>query len=201
MNIGSSNHLHAGKEFCELSSFAIILFGHSRPLNLRRVLRSLELQGALPVTHVWIDGDQGNPSGQAAIRACREVVECFDVSSRFYHRGHLGFRKLLLTALNFYCDKYEHIAVLEDDCFPTREFIKDIGATLNYIKHYPKYFSCYGSHFGIGEADRNCSRFQGWGWATTSIKLRPLLDELIYLYSIPEFKYLEIASELLQDEK
>lgn len=179
---------------------AILVFGFTRAQNLRRMLRSLQLQSALDITHVWIDGDQGSPSKRAALRSTHEVVTSFNVAETQMHRGNLGFRKALLTALRLYSERYKYLIVLEDDCFPTRTFMSDFKFHLAELERDPTIFSCYGSHFGIGENGGFCTRFQGWGWGTSSERLKPVLEDLIRLYSMPEFQYLDTVREALTDQ-
>lgn len=177
---------------------AIAVFGFTRSDNVRQVLRSLELQGAGEHVHVWIDGHQGDPRKRGAVERTAELARELDGAKIYPHHGNLGFRKMLLTALRWHCERHRHVAVLEDDCFPTSEYFETMKADLAKVDADESLFSCYGSHFGVPvEETGRCPRFQGWGWAAPTRKLAPILDRLIELYSMTEFDYLDAVRDTL----
>jgi hypothetical protein len=87
--------------------------------------------------------------------------------------------------------------LLEDDCFPTRNAVEIFREQLELISDDDSIFSVYGHPFLMSEERGYCNRFQGWGWATTSAKLAPYVDEMISLYSVPEPEYLDFVDRTL----
>jgi hypothetical protein len=47
----------------------------------------------------------------------------------------------------------------------------------------------YGHHFLVPAEQPLCPRFQGWGWATWSDRIRPFIAELAYLFSLRESEF------------
>lgn len=180
--------------------FGIILFGHTRPLYLADVLESLERQNALQYTHVWLDGHQGRPDVKHKTELAAEVVSNYAVAELCRHNGGLGFRKLILQALTHAVQQFDSFVVLEDDCFPTRNAVEMFREGLNTIANQDDVFSVYGHPFMMAEENGCCTRFQGWGWATTSVKMAPYLDKLIDCYSLTEARYLEFVSSALTND-
>ena len=58
-------------------------------------------------------------------------------------------------------------------------------------------FSIYGHPFLVPGEGKTFGRFQGWGWATTSQKLEPILKELFSLYLLTEEEYLSWVKQNL----
>lgn len=183
-----------------MDDFGILLFGHTRPLFIADVLDSLKRQEALDSVHVWLDGDQGNPELLRKVELVSDVVSNFPVASVTRHRGALGFRKLILLALIDAVARFRHIMILEDDCFPTREAVNTFKSELKSIEHDDSIFSVYGHHFLVPAEGEVITRFQGWGWGTTSDKLKPFLENLIDCYSLPESQYLKFVERVLTKE-
>jgi len=180
--------------------FGIILFGHTRPKHMEAMLRSLKQQNALQFTHVWLDGHQGNQNLIEKTQTVTRIVEQYNVARFVRHNGQLGFRKILIQGLLEMVNTYESFVVLEDDCYPTADAIKVFRQGLDRIADNPKIFSVYGHHFLTSSEREHISRFQGWGWATTSEKMRPILHQLIDCYSMTEEQYSLYISSTLTDK-
>jgi len=178
----------------------ILVFGYSRPLHLADTLESLRRQGAIGLVDLWVDGDQGVESQRRRISVTKRVGDGFDVNNRMYHRGQLGFRKLIMMAMRDAISKYRNVVFLEDDCFPTRHAISSFMEMLDEVRDQEDVFSVYGHHFLVGEENGFSTRFQGWGWATTDEKLKPYLDRLIECYSMNEWDYLAWADAMMTPE-
>ncbi|MDB4575819.1 glycosyltransferase, partial [bacterium] len=125
----------------------ILVFGHARPLCIADVLESLHKQGAISNVSVWLDGHQGRPDVKYKTELVREVVAMFPVREVVAHNGSLGFRKLILHALDDAAAKYRYIIVLEDDCFPTRDAVKIFTDELAKTENDESIFSIYGHPF------------------------------------------------------
>lgn len=179
---------------------SILLFGHTRATSIADVLESLKLQGAIANVDVWLDGHQAVPDVRYKTELVKEVVSNFNVRSVTSHNGSLGFRKLVLHALENASANYRYIIVLEDDCFPTSDAIKIFLEELKKIEDDSSVFSVYGHPFLVGEEGEKFSRFQGWGWATTGKKLQQHIGKLIYLYSLRENEYLDFVNNVLTPE-
>jgi hypothetical protein len=180
-----------------VQDFGILLLGCARPLHIAEVLEGLKRQDALAYVHVWIDGHQGDPELKKKTEKVANVVSGYAVAEVYRHQGNLGFRKLILQALTFAVREFKHILVLEDDCFPTRDAVRVFQNELRILEGEPDIFSVYGHYFLTESETDTCSRFQGWGWGTTSDKLKPVLAELIECYSLSEAQYLEFVTNVL----
>jgi len=183
-----------------LDPFGIALFGHTRLDELKAVLESLQKQDALQYTEVWLDGHQGNPLLKQKVTKTFELVQGYPVKRIHRQNGQFAFRKLLILALSEMCGRYRDILVLEDDCFPTRDAVAQFQAEIEAVRSDPRIFSVYGHHFLTDSEGETCARFQGWGWATTSEKLAPVLRQLIDCYSMSEERYLQFVSLALTSE-
>ncbi|MGV6803644.1 MAG: sulfotransferase domain-containing protein [Ruegeria sp.] len=182
------------------AGLGIVVFAYDRPSSLRAVLESLKLQEAIGNTHVWIDGDQGRPDKRAQLDKTAAVAQEYGVHTLHRNAGNFGFRKMILTALKKMSEQYDRLLILEDDCFPTRHAVAGFEAELDLVEQEPDIFSVYGHPFLVdGEGDR-FGRFQGWGWATTVQKLRPILDELTECYMLAEEDYLAFVDDALTDD-
>jgi FkbM family methyltransferase len=171
-----------------------------RPDLLQCLLASLSQQNAMDSVHVWIDGTAGRSELTAPILECKEIAASFSPRSVRAHQGHLGIEKLMLDGLQWMIADYERIIVLEDDCFPIKGAIDAFATALDRIANDPRFYSVYGHPFGIENEANGCSRFQGWGWATTRDKLMPILAELKRLFSMSESDYLEFVKRNLTVE-
>lgn len=180
--------------------FGIILFGHTRLDALGAVLESLRRQDALKYTEVWLDGYQGNQLLKHKIEKTIELVKKYPIKHLHKQAGNFGFRKMLILGLVDMCKKYRDILILEDDCFPTRDAVSGFRKELDLIRENNNIFSVYGHHFLTESEKETCARFQGWGWATTSEKLMPMLLQLIDCYSMTEDRYLKFVNLTLTSE-
>lgn len=178
----------------------ILVFGHARPLCIADVLESLDKQGAISQVNVWLDGHQGRPDVKYKTGLVREVVDKYAVREVNAHNGSLGFRKLILHALDEASVKYKYIIVLEDDCFPTRDAVKIFLDELKKVENDENVFSVYGHPFLVAGEGETFTRFQGWGWGTTGEKLRKHIRQLIYLYSLREQEYLAFVNKSLSPD-
>lgn len=181
----------------KLEDFGIIVFGHTRLDALGAVLESLKQQDALQYTEVWLDGCQGNHQLKLKIQKTIDLVKNYNVKYLHTQAGNYGFRKMLILGLAEMCQKYRDILILEDDCFPTRDAVTEFRKELDLIRENKNIFSVYGHHFKVDAERETCARFQGWGWATTSEKLMPMLRQLIDCYSMPEVNYLKFVRNTL----
>jgi len=184
----------AGKEF------GIIVFGHTRFDHIQALLESLKKQNAIQYVHFWMDGFQGKTDLKEKTDTVFEMVRSYPVASIRRHSGQLGFRKIMIQGLIEMCREFEHIMVLEDDCFPTRDAVEIFRNEIRQIADNDRIFSVYGHHFLTPGEGETCPRFQGWGWGTTRRKLMPILRQLIDCYSMTEERYLEFVKMVLTPE-
>lgn len=183
-----------------MENLGVLIFGHTRPLLLADTLESLKLQNAIAQVDLWVDGDQGISDLKAKVSVTHKAASAYQVRNRFYHRGQLGFRKMILLAMQHAVQNYKYIILLEDDCFPTRDAVDVFVNELKAVENDEKVFSVYGHPFLMAEDSGYCSRFQGWGWATTAEKLAPYVDKLIACYSMHERDYLSFTQDALTPE-
>lgn len=182
------------------ATVGILVVAYARPALLELVLESLRRQGAIGRTHVWIDGTADRMEMTARPNECAEVARRHEVAEIRSHRGHLGIEKLMLDGLATMSRRYQGIIVLEDDCFPTGQAVEAFTSLLDRVAQPGAIFSVYGHHFRTPrEAELN-TRFQGWGWATTSRRLEPVLARARELFLLPEKEYLEFTHRSLDAE-
>lgn len=183
-----------------MKPFGIIVYGYRRKKQLSCVLESLERQGVLDVTHVWIDGYSHAQEAGDQVIACQGLRQDFPQAHWQIGGGRLGIEKLMLDGLTFMARYYEKIIVLEDDCFPTYNAVKVFLDQLAEIENDPAIYSVYGHHFLTPNEGPTFSRFQGWGWATTRNKLLPVLSQLKAMFIMPEADYLSWIDSALTPE-
>ncbi len=184
----------------EWGNLGIAVFGHTRVECIRNTLESLARQDALHITHVFLDGDQGKPSLRDKIDEVYDIARAYPVAHIHNQRSGFGFRKMMLIAGRFMLENYERMLFLEDDCFPVNNAIAEFNRELDIISDDPNIFSVYGHHFLVPEEDHLFPRFQGWGWASTREKMKPVWRELQDCYLMSEEDYLQFVESKLTRE-
>ena len=183
-----------------MAALGILVLGYRRPAALWNVLESLRRQGEIGNTRVWIDGLAHAGEWESQVRQVRALREEFETAMWTNLNGRLGIEKLMLDGLTDMIRHYEHIVILEDDCFPTADAIEVFREALNRIAADRHAYSVYGCPFDVdGEGDV-FTRFQGWGWATTREKLVPVLAQLKSMFSMSETEYLAWTASCLTHE-
>ena len=181
-------------------NLGILVLGYNRPHHLQAVLESLRLQGRIGETHVWIDGTQGRGEYLNANAETTAIAERYALRERRVHQGHLGIEKMMLDALEHMTGLYDRVLVLEDDCFPRDGSMAEFEAALAETARAPEVFSIYGHPFGTEPAETlDFPRFQGWGWAAWSDRIRAHLPELRRLFALDETRYLAEVAERLTE--
>ncbi len=175
----------------------ILVVGHTRPELLKNTLQSLARQQAITRTNVWLDGHQGRQELIEPVYQCRSIAAHFAPAEVVAYSGHVGTRKLMLDALDSLADRYLRLIILEDDCFPTYSAVRTFEEDLDRIEDDPSVFSVYGHHFLLPSEGETITRFQGWGWATSVAKLRPVLQQARECFSWPEPRFLRWVEDLL----
>lgn len=177
----------------------IAVFGHTRSDCILNTLESLARQDALHITHVFIDGDQGSPTLRSKIDQVYNVANMYPVKHVHHQRGAFGFRKMMLIAGQFMAQHYSKIIFLEDDCFPANNAVAEFDRELTVTEQDPGIFSIYGHPFLIENENQQIGRFQSWGWATTSEKLKPIWKKLKECYLMSEPEYLSFVQSNLTE--
>lgn len=185
---------------CRVQNLGVAVFAYDRADNLVNVLEALTLQGAASLTHVFIDGDQGRPAKRAEIDLVHKCAERYPVKAIHRNNGNFGFRKMMLLAMRSMMASYDKIVFLEDDCFPVRGAIESFDRALSETANIPELFSVYGHPFLFPDEGEGSARFQGWGWATTAQKLKPVWDQLMECYLMAEEDYLAFVERELTPE-
>ena len=182
------------------SDVGIAVYTFDRPRHVVSVLEALRLQGALANVHVWIDGDQGRQTKRKEIDLVHACVEQFPVESIHRNRGNFGFRKMMLTSMQYMMDHYDKILILEDDCFPTQQAVNEFSAALDQTADNPDVLTVYGHPFLVPGEDEGIARFQGWGWAAHASKLKPIWESLIDCYLMREEEFTRFVDSVLTPE-
>ena len=107
-----------------MQKFGIVVFAHTRARELGDLLESLDRQGASGDVDLWIDGYQGKSDLKNKVNLTQRVASGYKINRRRYHQGQLGFRKIMLQAMQSAVTNYEQVLFLEDDCFPTRRAVE-----------------------------------------------------------------------------
>lgn len=178
----------------------ILVTGHTRVDTLKNTLQSLARQGAINRTHVWLDGHEGFSELLEPVHDCRSIAEHFASSRVVAYNGRVGISKLTLDALDTLSREYDRLIILEDDSFPTYSAVRVFEEGLDLIENDPAVWSVYGHHFLLPTEGEVLTRFQGWGWATTAAKLRPILTQAKECFSWPEPRFLQwVETQLTPD--
>ncbi|MEO0551188.1 MAG: sulfotransferase domain-containing protein [Pseudomonadota bacterium] len=187
---GSGHNSSIYQGYLPKKPLGVAVYTFDRTESVENVLESLHLQDGLDNTHVWIDGDQGNPKKRARLDQAEKCVSSFPVKHIHRNRGNYGFRKMMIVSMRKMFEMYDHVLFLEDDCFPTRHALNGFSYELDKIEENPNIFSVYGHPFLTkSEKEGPIGRFQGWGWATTRDKLMPLWPKLLDTYLMSEDEY------------
>jgi hypothetical protein len=175
----------------------ILVIGHTRPELLKNTLQSLARQQAIDRVNVWLDGHHGHQELIEPVYQCRSIAAHFAPADLVAYSGHVGTEKLMLDALDALSSRYLRLVVFEDDCFPTYSAVRVFEEDLDRIEDDPSVFSVYGHHFLVPSEGETITRFQGWGWATTIAKLRPVLQQARECFSWSEPRFLRWVEERL----
>ncbi len=184
----------------KVQDIGIAVFAHNRAHHITHVLHALDLQGASGLVHVFIDGDHGKPEKRAQVDLVQDCVYHFPVKGVHRNRGNFGFRKMMLLTMRFMMERYDRIIFLEDDCFPVGGAIDGFDKALSSAAEDDRVFSVYGNPFGMPNEERGSTRFQSWGWATTTARLEPIWRALMECYLQTEDEYLSFVSDSLTPE-
>lgn len=191
---------HASAAPTKATDIGIAVFAHNRAHHVTNVMHALDLQGACGLVHAFIDGDHGNPARRAQVDLVDDCISHYPVKQVHRNRGNFGFRKMMLLSMRVMMERYEKILFLEDDCFPTGGAIDGFAEALSSCARDDRIFSVYGHPFGIPHEGQGSARFQSWGWATTSEKLRPVWQALMDCYLQTEEEYLDFIAHNLTPE-
>lgn len=183
-----------------MKNAGVLVIGHTRADTLKNTLESLARQGAIKRTHVWLDGHFGAREWIEPVYKCRSIAEHFQPASVVAYNGRVGVNKLTMDALQTLANDYDRVIVLEDDSFPTYSAVRIFEEGLEEIEDDQTVFSVYGHHFLTPSEGATISRFQGWGWATTTTKLEPVLQRVEECFSWPEPRFLRWVESQLTPE-
>lgn len=153
---------------------------------MRFVLEGLKREAALAATQVWLDGHEELPDLVAPVEACRKLEESYPQAQWFKYGSRNGVPKLFIDAIGHNIGRCRQMIFLEDDCFPAPGAITEFLSTLEEVARDPDLFSAYGHHFGTADEGERTTAFQGWGWASPTAKLRPVVEEFTRLWMMPE---------------
>ena len=175
----------------------ILVVGHTRLELLKNTLESLARQAAIDRTHVWLDGHEGFSELLEPVYKCRSIADHFVSTRLVAYNGRVGVSKLAVDGLWTLSHQYDRLIFLEDDSFPTYSAVRVFEEGIEEISNDPEIFSVYGHHFLVPAEGETITRFQCWGWATTTAKLRPVLEEARRCLSWPEPRFLRWIENLL----
>jgi hypothetical protein len=181
-------------------TFGIACFGYASPARMKICLDAIKKNGGLGVTHVWIDGDQGNWKIMQKIDKTEAIARSFSPFRVIRRRGNYGFRRTMFDALTYMSSNYKTFLLLEDDCLLAEGGLNIFLDELSEHRDNSKVLTVYGSHFKLECEFPFCTRFQGWGWATWSEKIIPFILQMKRLYLLDELSYLRFIESALTEE-
>ena len=155
----------------------VIVYGFNRPGQLSNTLESLKKQGAQNiVASINVPTDEANKEKNAK---CIEVAEKYADVVRIMDKP-MNLNIHILGGMKFMVENYDRFIYLDDDCFPTSSAWEIFNKDLDEIEDNDKIFSRYGHYFLCPSEFNNkaITRFQGWGWATTSKKMAEFIPDL-----------------------
>ena len=177
------------KKFNIPKNLKIVIFAYNRPTYLYIILEILKKQNCLKNVTLLIDGDQNTRNIKKD--TVFQIAKSYKTLKIINNKSKFGMRKQVITTFNYLIKKNYKIIFIEDDCIPTLDCIFQMNQELDKIKDNNKIFSVYGALFGHKNEKYNkfFSRFQSWGWGTTSGKIQFILKDLIKLYLLNEKEY------------
>jgi hypothetical protein len=101
-----------------IDTVPVLVVGFNRPDHLKTLLESIAVSPP-KVLLCALDGPRlGNSSDELLVRDCREVVEEMNIDSEIvirFRENNLGLRGSIVDAVDWACEKYGKVIVLEDD--------------------------------------------------------------------------------------
>ena len=142
---------------------------------MSNTLKSLAKQGAENIIVSINKPTIENPLNKQCIEVAKQYANVLRVMET-----PLNLNIHILNGLQYMSDNYNRFIVLEDDCFPTSSAWEVFNKDLDEIENDDRTFSRYGHYFLCPSEAKNdaLTRFQGWGWATTSKKMKVFLPDL-----------------------
>lgn len=151
----------------------ILLLSYNRPQLTDRVFDAIRQQQPKKL-YVAIDGANVIKDGDAEkCEAVRQIVRIVDWEcdvKMLYRQEHLGCKRAVSGAIDWFFSQEEEGIILEDDCLPTPDFFKFCGELLEYYRDNEKVWMVSGTN-QMGEYKPEQSYHflrlgSVWGWAT-----------------------------------
>jgi hypothetical protein len=115
----------------------VLVVGFNRPKHLRILLASIAFSPP-EVLLIALDGPRaGNPLDQILVRECQEVINQISIKSKIHLRirnNNLGLKESIVDAVNWACEQYGKVIVLEDDVQVGPNLFRFLNFCLNNFK-------------------------------------------------------------------
>lgn len=152
----------------------IAVFSYNRPAHVRRLFTSLErcIEVDFNRIHIFCDGAKSN-TDQEQVNANRKVVN--DWAKRvgahvIEHENNLGLANSIVSGVEYFCDRYGQVIVLEDDLVVAPDFVQFMDRGLAKYAHEQNVFQISGYNFPLASKQPSEIFFlpltTSWGWAT-----------------------------------
>lgn len=185
------------------------VLAYDRPTITMNTLISLYMQKAKNVL-VLVDHAEGvHPKCEHNNNLCRIMAEGIvrsapkELNWQVSSGTAFGLEAANIHLLLLLAHKHKAFLYLEDDCFPCSYAMPYFRESLWEIKDSDDILTTYGHHFGI-QAEKDHvphHRFQGWGWAAWSDKVKPYLYKVNEWLKIPKAEYHQRIKETLTEEQ
>jgi hypothetical protein len=154
---------------------AVAIFVYNRPEFVTRLIASLRMsqpQRLLIISDGPKEGDARDAERVREVRAAIQLIDWQCEVKRNYSDKNLGLRNRISTGLDWAFSLYSKVTILEDDCIPSKDFLRFTEEMLDEFGSDYRVFRI-GSRLVWDSRDSNysfnyVSRPGIWGWASWS---------------------------------
>lgn len=168
-------------------SFAVLIVAYQRIDTVREILSRCYEAG---IEHVLLSLDYPRIDNAASIAINQQIQALVDefegkfvnFSKRFFSKN-VGCSANVLSACDWAFERYEFVAILEDDCLPSQGFFEYCHEATTVLMQESKILLACGTQFCPLDVTFNApfiSKYAlTWGWFTSAKKWRIIREEII----------------------
>ena len=177
------------------SAAPVLVVGFNRPKHLKILLASIALSPP-EVLLIALDGPRaGNALDQLLVRECQEVINQISIKSKIHLRirnNNLGLKESIVDAVNWACEQYGKVIVLEDDVQVGPNLFQFLNYCLNNFKERDDIAHINGYNL-VPQSEITCptdifrtTRFiESYAWATWDRAWKTYDDTLSWGSDVP----------------
>ncbi|MEL4306294.1 glycosyltransferase family 2 protein [Methanococcoides sp. LMO-2] len=153
----------------------IALFVYNRRNHTRRTLESLVTNPGFTesLLYVFCDGAKSEKDLDS-VRSTRELIHSYELENVtiIENECNKGLARSLVDGINYVLQKHDRIIVLEDDCYPSQDFLQFMNICLDNYESDERIMNVSGYAPPIMIPDDYTYdiyfsyRFSSWGWGT-----------------------------------